>query len=222
MGRLSMMLVLALVAVSCGGEGDEGAEPTSAAVTTTETEESSTQPEEPAEGQEQEPAGTTVAPAPSSADVSGIGEASVTIGGETYLFGETGAPLFRCETNLFGIFWVILGMVDESGNEIPQGGNVGLVLLGEGTDPDEVDQVPVASIRIGATDEEWVADPTQMETLTELEPGMSQVDSYTIDGNSVSGTATFFEKNNSYWAFVGGSVDAIEVSEGTFEATCAE
>ncbi len=52
-----------------------------------------------------------------------------------------------------------------------------------------------------------------------LEAGMSQVDSYTISGNSVSGTATFRE--NSHFASTGGAGE-VETAQGTFEATCNE
>ena len=155
----------------------------------------------------------------SSSSVSGLGEATVTINGETYFFGETGFPALRCDPDLFGVFFVFLQMVDADGNEILGGGSVDMVLLQPGTDPEELDQRNEARVNIEALDQEWIADEEDI-TERELEAGTSQVDSYTIDGNRVTGTATFYEEN-SYWASIGDPSNEVAVTQGTFEVTCA-
>jgi hypothetical protein len=154
-----------------------------------------------------------------AAAVSGIGRGSVTINGETYYFGETSFPALQCNPNLFGVFFVVLQMVDEQGNEIPGGGGLQLVLLQEGSDPEELDQRNEARVAIEALDQEWIADEEDIAERS-LEAGTSQVDSYTIDGSRATGTATFYEEN-SYWASVGDASNAVNVTEGTFEVTCA-
>ena len=154
-----------------------------------------------------------------AASVSGIGQASVTINGETYYFGETSFPALQCKPNLFGVFFVVLQMVDEQGNEIPGGGGLQLVLLQEGSDPEELDQRNEARVTIEALDQEWIADEEDIAERS-LEAGTSQVDSYTIDGSRATGTATFYEEN-SYWASVGDAANVVEVVEGSFEVTCA-
>ena len=52
--------------------------------------------------------------------------------------------------------------------------------------------------------------------LNGIPAGSSQVDSYEIDGDTITGTATFYEVNSSY-----GDGDLI-VEQGTFEVTCSE
>lgn len=53
------------------------------------------------------------------------------------------------------------------------------------------------------------------ENSDAVEPGMSQVDSVEIDGQTVHGTATFLRQNSLF------SGD-VETATGTFEATCGE
>lgn len=217
MKRLVMPAVIGMLAASCGG-GEDGAVDTTAGAESTGTTAPQGSSDETSEGTT-----TTTTAATDDAggrDFSGIGAASVTIDGETYYFGETSFPAPQCEPDFFGVFVVTLMMVDEAGNEIPSGGGLQLQLLGEGTDPGVVGQLPEASVDIEALDQEWKANEEDFE-LFDLEPGTSQVDDYTIDGNTASGTATFYERN-SYYAFVGGSADAVSVAEGTFEVTCAD
>jgi hypothetical protein len=210
-----LLVVLALTAVACGGgDADSGSEDTEGALADTTTSIS--------EGQE--PSGDTITTTTSAgqvADVTGVGEATVTIEGETYYFGEGSLGAFQCEPDFFGVFIVALGMVDESGAEIPSGGNLQLALLLDGTDPAVVDQLPEVNVGISAKDEDWSADEEATQQFDQLEPGSSQVDDYTIDGLSASGTATFFEKN-SYFAFLGGAADSIRTTQGQFEVTCAD
>lgn len=211
-----------LIAAGCGGDsgdaGDSGGGEEAAPTTTS----------APSDDGGSADAGTTPTTAASQGDgetsdgggsgaASGIGTASVTLNGETYLFGETSFPALRCDPDMFGIFWVLLMRVDEAGNEIPSGGSLDLELVQEGA---QVDETNTAELKITDLDQEWVANPDDIELLG-LDPGTSQIDSFTIDGNTVSGTATFYE-SNSYYAAVGGTADEVAVAQGTFEATCSE
>jgi hypothetical protein len=112
-------------------------------------------------------------------------------------------------------------MVDEDGAEIPGGGgSLRGALLHEGTDPDTVGQLNELGVSIEALDQEWVADEEDIQPFG-LDPGSSQVDSHSIDGSTVSGTATFYEVN-SYYAVTGGTADSVTVAQGTFEIICTD
>lgn len=143
---------------------------------------------------------------------SGLGTATVTIGSETYRFGETSFPALRCDPDMFGIFWVLLGAVDETGAELPDGG-VEIRLPEDGAEVSES-----ARVSVSTADDDWIASDEIPEPYP-LPDGSSGVDSYTISGNSVSGTATFYSEN-SY--FASGSGGELVTAQGTFEATCNE
>ncbi len=147
-----------------------------------------------------------------------MGTATVTLEGETIRFGETSFPALRCDPDLFGVFWVILGEVDEQGEEVPNGGGFSLIVLGEGTDSASVGQVPMAQLTLPARDQIWIADPEEIE-LSNLEPGTSQIDEYTIDGNRVTGSATFFDRET-WFAYSAANAEDFLVAEATFEVTC--
>ena len=221
MNRILVLGVSVVLAASCGGGDDDSADAATderSADTTAQTASSGDSESDP-ESESESTTTPTTAAAPASGDaVSGIGSASVTIEGATYYFGETSAPAPQCKPDLFGVYLVNLPMVDEGGNEIPSGGRLSLVLLRDGVDPDEVDQLPEAALTIAELDEEWIANEEALEMLG-LEVGTSQIDSYTIDGNTASGTATLYEQN-SYYAFLGGSADSVSTTQGTFEVTC--
>lgn len=146
----------------------------------------------------------------------GLGAATVTIGSETYRFGETSVPALRCDPDLFGIFWVLLNAVDESGAAL-SGGRVEMVLPSEDA---EVEETP--KVRFSTLDDEWIASEQDVEDLG-LPAGSSGVGSFTISGNSVSGTATFYSESSyfesSYFASSGGG--ELVTAEGSFEATCS-
>lgn len=212
MKRLIPLIVVVLVIAACGGETKEGDSEPSGADTTQPT-------------NDQAPDTTAASGSGGSGDapssVSGIGEATVTVNGETYHYGETSFPALQCNPDLFGVFFAVLGMVDENGNEVPPGDVVQLTLLHSDADPDTVgEQMNAVSLRVSALGEEWIANPEEYEFADQLEPGSSEVTDVTIDGNTAWGTATFYEEN-SYFAFVGGAADEYSVSEGTFEVACA-
>ena len=212
-----MVIALMLVAAACGGSDDSGGSDDGGATTTTVSSD---------DGGSSGGSDTTTTQAGSGddggstgGDVEGVGEATVEIDGQTYHFGETSFPALRCEPDMFGVFFVVLQMVDENGNEIPSGGGFELVLLGEGVDADTVGQLPTAKVSIAALEEEWYADEEDSDVF-DIDPGTSQIDDYTIDGNHASGTATMYERN-SYYAKVGGTADAVKVTQATFDVTCA-
>jgi len=218
MRRLNVLVVaIFLVVAACGGGSDDtgsnsGSDKsgTTAAVTTEAMSGDDGMDETTA------PAPTTESKDGASGDNSegsGPSTATVTLEGETYNFSTEGAVVAQCLTDLFGIFSVQLPMVDESGASTK--GNVSIVALHEGTDPDVVGEVN--SIKVGIGDEDWVADEASpmFESFDVLKPGMSQVDSMEVDGRTVRGTATFFRQNSLY-------AGEVETATGTFEATCGE
>lgn len=150
--------------------------------------------------------------------VSGLGQASVTMDGETFHFGQTSFPSLRCDPDMFGVFWVVLGQVDEQGNEVGDGGILQLVLVGEGSDFDQQGQVSQATFDLPTREQSWIADPEEI-ALGALESGSSQVDEFTVDGNTVTGRATFFERET-WFAWSAGTAEDYLVAAATFEANC--
>ena len=150
---------------------------------------------------------TTVASAttaePAAATGGGESYARVTIGDETYEYAPTGFVTERCDTNFFGGFWVLFTT------------GVTIMLPADDWEEQGIEDQPMVEAQ--ADDLEWFAD-------AESDPygyavGQSQVDSYVIEGNYASGTATFVEREATYKAVGGGP--AVEAVTGTFEAYCA-
>lgn len=223
MNRLLVVGVSVVLAASCGGGDDDsaGTTPDERPVNTEAPADSppATEPESEPDSESESTTAPTGGGSASGDDVvSGIGSASLTIGGTTYYFGETSAPAPQCKPDLFGVFLVNLPMVDADGTEAASGGRFALTLLRDGVDADEVDQLPEASVTIEALDEEWIASEEAIQNFN-LDAGTSQIDSYTIDGNTASGSATFYEQS-SYYAFLGGSAEGVTTAPGTFEVTC--
>ena len=199
---------LLLPLAACGGSDDSSNE--SPADVATQTEDPTGE-----SGTVAESGSDATTPAPPAEDNggdsggSGPSTAMVTIGGETYNFSTEGAAIAQCKTDLFGVFVAQLPMVDGDGN-------VNVVVLREGTDPEVVDQGNAVRLSVG--DEDWIAEELGglFETSDALQPGMSQVDSVEVDGRTVRGTATFVRQLSLY---TGGEP---ETMTGTFEATCGE
>lgn len=196
--------VMALVLAACGGSSGDGADGTD-----TPDQTQATQPEP-------EPSGTGDGDGDGDGDAGTEGEgpstATVTIGDDTYHFSSEGAVVAQCKPDLFGIMSVQLPLVDENGE--PAEGNIQIVALLEGTDPDVVEQINVVHVTIGDVD--WVADPEDLRIAgnADLE-GKSQVDSVQVNGSTVTGTATFIGSQSLF------GPDS-EMATGTFEATCGE
>jgi len=137
-------------------------------------------------------------------ETSGESFATVTIGGETFDFAPTGFVAERCDSDFFGGFWVLF----TSG--------VTIVLPGDDWAAQGIDESAMVEANIEEQDLEWFADAGA--DPYGFAAGQSQVDSYVIDGNRASGTATFVERNATYAALGGG--DAVVPVTGTFEAFC--
>jgi hypothetical protein len=206
---LGILLSLSVLIAACGGASDSE---DSVPVNDSQPQSTENDTEAPAstEDGEAEPSGNE--------SVSGLGEATVTLNGDTFYFGETDFPALRCEPDTFGTFWVLLGEVDEQGNQVDNGGSLQLMLVVDGSDADQAGQLTEALITLPAHDQTWIADPEEIQ-LSSLDPGTSQVDEFTIDGNSVSGRATFFDRET-WFPYSAGNADDFLVATATFEATC--
>jgi hypothetical protein len=212
MRHLISVVAIAVVLAACaGGETSREADSDDGEATDSTT----TAPEAPGTtSTESADDGNSAEPTPPG--VVGVGEGTAIINGETYLFGDAGFPAVRCEPDMFGLFLVFLQQVDESGAEIP-GGSLELTLLLEGSDPEVLGQDNTA--RLGIGEQDWIADEEDIPERG-LEPSTSQVDTHTIDGNTVSGSATFYEEE-SYYATTGGSSEPVVTAQGSFEVTCS-
>jgi hypothetical protein len=166
--------------------------------------------------------------------VAGAGEAStgggesnpraeITIGGETYVFERRGiGASSSCGPNINGTYIARLTLVDESG-QLNSRSQLELELSHDGVGA----QGNKISLRLGHLDEArdlpytpgWYADADRAENSTGLEPGTSQVDSFVIDGDSVSGSATFVDTESDA-AFFRGEIDSVESVQGTFTVRC--
>lgn len=203
-----LVLVMFVVAACSGGAGEE----------TTEDPGGPTTQAPGSDGGEAEDTGTTAPTGGSSDDDGSGGDDSgsntsaglLTITGETYRFADTGFPGMQCEPSAFGVaFLAALRQVDETGAELDGGLSVGIPFPGE---EETAGTLPEVTANVGEM--EWVADPEHAE-LNGIAAGSSQIDSYEIDGNTVTGTGTFYEENSSF-----GDGDLM-VEQGTFEVTCA-
>lgn len=206
---VGLVIAIALLAAACGDSGGDAGATDPQDVTTT------TAPD----------ATTTTQPSGSDdGGSSGDGangdalQASATIDGVTYTFGDTGFAAQQCRPDFFGGFFAVLYMVDDQGNPNIEGGTINVALLHEDTDPAELDQWPEVTVSIADPDLKWIAAEKGNEGIT-IDPGISQVDSYTIEGTTVSGTASFYEQN-SYWAVAGGQAEELVTATGTFEVSC--
>jgi hypothetical protein len=186
-----------MIITACGGD--------TAATTTSEAAEAPTTaaPLESATPTIPDDTGTT-APAETAVETDGdvVGESSatVTIGDQTWEFAPTGFLTERCDTDFFGGYWVLFTT------------GVGILLPGPNWEAQGVDQTPNITVNLEDENLEWVADPDT--GLPGVEAGQSQIDSFEIDGNRASGTATFVEANAAY-------AGTVEPVTGTFEAVCA-
>lgn len=202
MRRLALLSVLALLIAACGGDsGDD----TAATQADTGSDTTTAQESDP----ESESPDTTAAPSGgdddgSSSDVDGIGVGTVTIGGETFEFGDAGQPGLQCMPEAFGVaFLAALQRTDGDG-----GINLGIPFPGE---EDTAGIMP--ELQVSADDAEWFANE-EWAAERDIPAGSSQVDSYEIDGNTIRGTATFYNRDSQFG-------EPEEIETGTFEVTCA-
>ena len=192
------VLLLALALAACGDDDTAGSDITSSAATQT-TE-----------------AGTGVGGQDAVDELDfGDGAAVVTIGDTTYEFALGGSSTVG-NTTYIGVCQTLFGVIAGEGFD-PAGTDTRLSFEitpedyeAQGFDP------PSIEVRIG-DEARWVADQTLAEAAPEF-AGMSQVDSWTIDGNVATGTATFIEVE----PFGIGPVEGAAPMAGTFELACAE
>jgi hypothetical protein len=131
--------------------------------------------------------------------------AVVTIGDVRLEFDVTPGSIQRCDPDFFGAFWAIATQQD---------GGLELLLPPDG-DPNFEDP-PSMKVRDDGSGLTWVADPAT--NLPGVEPGQSQIDTFTVDGNHATGTATLVEEESAYASQNGGTIETVT---GTFEVLCA-
>lgn len=197
-----------LLAVACGGDDVGGtagtAEPeptaTSAPPTTGAAESDAagttgTEPSTPSTA----PSTTVAGGAGSDA---GVSVATVTIGDESHEFRTTGFPAETCDPDFFGGAQVVLAAADEDGQPLAVDGVIAPLSLAL-IPPDLSEDAPSLELSTPAG-VEWIANADSTAVSG------SAVDDWSIDGNSITGSATFV------------SPDGEGPVQGSFEIVCAE
>ena len=135
------------------------------------------------------------------------GTASITIDGDTIdVMSFEDSLIQRCDPDFFGGFWVILLSDPDPAN---QPDSVEMAFPGgDFTDP------PRIRVVTNQGDVEWLADESDIPDGAP-DPNIQ----WTVDGNTVTGSATLYEEN-SFFAFGAGQVDELLTAEATFEASC--
>ena len=207
------LLLIVVVLAACGGDSGESSSDTTAPTETSPSSEQSAPPTSAADaGASEDQANPTEASIGDQFDTAG-GVATATIGDETWEFAlPEGHPIANCDSDFFGGFVAILttGTADIS---VPADTFSVMLPGGDFTDP------PSVAVNLAVnSDAEWIADETIYEQNGDLPAGLG-VTSFSIDGTSASGTATFFEQE-SFYQFNAGNGDLV-VADGTFTVTCA-
>ncbi len=196
-----LLLGSILLLASCGGDegdagGDDGSTTTSAQDPTTSVAEDTTDTTAPE---------TSDDPAESSNEggsVDGMeaNKAVVTVGDSSYEFDVEMSVVGRCEPDFFGAFWMIAGSSDGSNSGLEM-----FIVPDGNTNHDETSRVSVNLQEAEGRD--WRADE---DGGGGVEAGVSRVESFSIDGNAVSGTVSFIDTYGGDGA----------TAEGTFQAAC--
>lgn len=210
--RTHWIIVLAVVVAACGGSSGTATTGAGSGIGTSGGDVVAVTTTAP------QPVDSETAPTAGEDDTRGqsdgtVNTGTVTIGDTTWEFDATPGTLKQCDPDFFGAFWVI--------GESPDGDGV-TILLPPSDDPNFEDP---PSVRVGVNDggPDFTADPSILETGnydTVISEGDSQVDSFTVDGNTASGTATFVDEQ-AIFAALGGAADDPEPVRGSFEVTCA-
>jgi len=205
--RFWIIAAVGLVTAACGGTAVESGDDVTAAT-------------DPADDGAPAATSAPVTQAPAADDgeepvtAGSVNVATVTIGDKTYEADVDPEELLqRCDPDFFGGFWALGGGVE--------------IVLPPADDPDFTDS-PRIAVKDEASGLEWIADPSasSLGSLSgddydfKIPEGDSQVDSFTVDGNTATGTATFIEQE-AYYQWTGGG-DQPEPVQGTFEVTCGE
>jgi hypothetical protein len=207
-----MVSLIALVLAACGGSSDESSSDTAASSSTSPSFDEAVDPADVPDAGSDDQTASTVGSIGDHFDTAG-GTATVAIGDETWEFAlPEGHPIANCDADFFGGFVAILtsGTADIS---IPADALSVMLPGGDFTDP------PSVTVKLAASsDAEWIADETIYEQNADLPFGLG-VTSFSIDGTTASGAATFFEQE-SFYQFNAGNGDLV-VADGTFTVTCA-
>ncbi len=213
--RLVLLVLVALVLAACGGGGEGSNDVSSASPTPSSTmadtdSDSAAEDEDSTDGQDA--TDVTVGDIGDHLDTAG-GTALVSIGDESWQFElSEEIPIASCDADFFGGFVAILTSVDATMSSPFDTVRVQLP-GGDFTD------APVVEVNLGIDDDlKWTADETIYERTPDLPAGLG-VTGFSIDGNTASGTAVFYEQE-SYHQFNAGNADALLVAEGTFEVSC--
>lgn len=200
---LGLMVSLALLCASCGDDGDGSNTPTTGAGTAP-TATTATPATEASAGSTEAPAPTEAEPQETEDRPSGTGpdanQAVVTINGTDYEYDVEMSIVGRCDADFFGAFWVIASAADGSS------GSLEMFIVPDGnTNHDETSRINV-NLK-DAEGRDWNADEDGGGGVT---AGDSRVDSFAIEGKTVTGTASFVD------IYAGDGATA----SGTFAATC--
>ena len=207
MSRLVLAVgTAALVATGCGAD-DDGADDTVTTEGPAEGPDAEDEGQQPAATGElaDEAQGPVEAPADDESEGAvssgGPNEAIITVGDQTFEFEWETSSIQLCDPDFFGGFVAIAATTAEADSFDAE-------FAEEGT-PGFEDRSP--RIEVSGAEMHWTADPDETSgTMHETWP--AKVDSFEIDGNRVSGTATF--------------VGNTEIGEepvgipGTFDITC--
>jgi hypothetical protein len=209
---LILVGLIALVLAACGGNSDESSSDTAASSSTSPSSDQATEPADVPDAGSDDQTASTVGSIGDHFDTAG-GTATVAIGDETWEFMlPEGHPIALCDSDFFGGFVAILtsGTADLS---VPADAFSVTLPGGDLTEP------PLVTVNSAvSSDAEWIADETIYERNADLPVGLG-VTSFSIDGTTASGTATFFEQE-SFYQFNAGNGDLV-VADGTFTVTCA-
>lgn len=204
--------MLALVLAACGGTSDESTNDSSASTSNSpESTQASDSSEDvgTSDNQETEPTAGAIG---DHFDTAG-GAATITIGDVSWDFAlPEGHPLAACDADFFGGF--VAGLTTGSADLTEPADWMSVRLPGG-----DFTDLPAVTVKLTVNSEdEWIADETIYEQNADLPAGLG-VTSFSIDGTTASGTATFFEQE-SFYQFNAGNGDLI-VADGTFTVTCA-
>lgn len=196
----AVLAVLGLVLIGCGGSDDAGEDPSASPTTTTPSVVATTAAPADSEPEPDPTTTTAAAPAEPSASVD-VSEATVVVGDETYSFGSTGFITERCNPNFFGGAQVILQLLDVGGEPLTVGDQ--MVFLDVALIPDDASSTTIG-VPTPEPDREWIADSESLQVSG------TSVDEWSIEGNRITGTATF------------ASTAGEGPVPGTFEIVCAD
>jgi hypothetical protein len=200
---LVALVGLALLGAACGG-GDDGVDDGAEAVTDAgaETSGADDAADPGTDGAETDGDDDAASDAveEAAAEPAAAGRAVVTIDGQTYEFDPEASMVGRCDADFFGAFWVIAGLADGSS------GGLEMLLVADG-DPNHDETSRVTVDLEALTGRDWRADEDGGQGAA---AGESRVESFTVDGTTATGTATFVD------VYAGDGA----TTQGEFEVTC--